>query len=263
MAAKSILVVIPTFNRRELIGLTANYLRRIDFDPSRFSFMISDDCSTEYGLSVLEETYSALPNAKFMKTSRQSGAIIHAWVLLRFFLTSGFDKVLVIDSDLIVHESCLRYIEDFDDEPVSSLYNSCFHKVAEHHDGYCTKADIGWAGALVARSVIEELFERSDSRLFDDWALSDLAREKSLTIKVATPSAVEHVGVTGANNVIPKFFDHSLDFPREYIDQATRDYFLQRHGFDLLHHLEAKTDHATADELRVFPLGPSKGSETR
>ena len=262
MSRKTILVAIPTFNRRELIALTARYLGRIAFDPGRFSFVISDDCSTEYGLSALEEAYAALPNAKFMKTSRQSGAIVHTWVLLRYFLTTGFDKVLVLDSDLVLHESCLRYCDDFDGELVSSLYNSCFHEVAEQHDGYCTKADIGWAGALVARSVVQELFE-TGARPFDDWALCELARKKGLTIKVAAPSAIEHIGVAGANNVIPEFFDHSLDFPRDSIDQATRDYFLQRHGFDLLQHLDAKTDHATADELRVFPLGPSRGGTGR
>ena len=80
-------------------------------------------------------------------------------------------------------------------------------------------------------------------------------------IKVATPSAIEHIGVVGANNAVPEFFDHSLDFPRERIDQATRDYFTQKHGFDLLQHLDAKTDPSAADELRVFSVAPPKGTK--
>jgi glycosyltransferase involved in cell wall biosynthesis len=263
MTLKTILVVIPTFNRKDLIGLTSGYLKRIDFDPGTFSFVISDDCSTEYGLAFLQEAYSALPNAKFMRTSRHSDAITHMWVLLRLFASSEFDKVFVCDSDLIVHESCLRCIREFNDELVSSLYNSCFHKVDKQYGGYCTKADIGWAGALIDKSIVRELLDRFGSKPFDDWALCDLAKRRNLTIKVATPSAIEHIGVAGMNNVIPEFFDHSFDFPREYIDEATRDFFLERHGFDLLRHLETYPENMTGDELRVFSVAPPKGIEGR
>ena len=254
-------MVIPTFNRKELIELTSGYLKRIVFDPGSFSFVISDDCSTEFGLAFLEETYSALPNAKFMKTSRHSDAITHTWVLLRFFASSEFDKVFVCDSDLIVHESCLRYMSEFDNEIVSSLYNSCFHKIDKQYGAYCTKADIGWAGALLDKSIVRELLEHFGSRPFDDWALCDLAQRRGLTIKVATPSAIEHIGIAGMNNVIPEFFDHSFDFPKEYIDQATRDFFQERRGFDLLYHLEKPPENANWDELRVFSLPPPKRIE--
>jgi len=251
-----VLAVVPTFNRGDIVNLTSACLRRIAFSPDRFSFLISDDCSTEYGLAFLREAYSRLPNATILRTSRNAGAAAHVWVLLRFFVESEYDKVLVLDSDLIVHERCLQVVEDFDREPVSSLYNSCFHKVVEAHGGYCIKTDIGWAGALIERGVVRELFELHGSNVFDDWALCELARRKGLTIKVATPSVAEHIGVSGANNVVPEYFDHSLDFPREHIDQPTRDYFLHRRGFDLLRQLDARPEHSAADDLRVFRIPP-------
>lgn len=260
MTTKKILAVIPTFNRRDLIELTSPYLKKIDFDPERFSFLVSDDCSTEYGLAFLETSYSALPNAKIMKTSRNSGAIVHMWVLLKFFMNSDFDKVLVLDSDLIVHGSCIQYVSDFDDELVSSLYNSCFLGIDKVCGTYCTKADIGWAGALIDKSIVREMFDLFGSSPFDDWALSDAARRKKSTIKVATPSAIEHIGVFGANNAFAEHFDHSFDFPREHIEQATLDYFVKKHGVDLLSRLETRPENAQWDILRSLPLRPTSGT---
>jgi hypothetical protein len=54
MAPSRILVVVTPFNRRQLIELTSRYPKRIVFDSSRFSFVASDDCSTEYGLAFLK-----------------------------------------------------------------------------------------------------------------------------------------------------------------------------------------------------------------
>ena len=260
MATKKILVIIPTFNRKDLIEITSSYLRKINFDASTFSFLISDDCSTEYGLAFLETAYAELPNAKFMKTSRHSGAITHTWALLRLFMMSEFDKVLVFDSDLIIQRSCIQCISDLDDELVSSLYNSCFHEIDKECGTYCTKADIGWAGALIDKSIIQEMFDLFRSNPFDDWALCDLARRRNLTIKVSTPSAIEHLGVFGMNNAIPEYFDHSFDFPKESIDQATRDYFVEKHGFDLLYHLEIKPENIKWDRLTFFSPPPHLGN---
>jgi glycosyltransferase involved in cell wall biosynthesis len=232
--ARKVLAVIPTYNRRELIELTSRYLRRIPFDPERFAFLVSDDCSTEFGLSFLREAYAALPNVTFMKTSRNAGAIGHTWTLLKLFAQSDRDKVLVLDSDLVVDENCLRWIDAFDAEPISSLYNSRRHRVEGAADGYCTKADIGWAGALLGRSTVVALLDLFGPRPFDDWALSDLARQNGLKIKVATPSAVEHIGIAGSNNFAPEAFDRSIDFPPDRIDQPTREFLLQRHGIDPL-----------------------------
>jgi len=259
MTTKKILAVVPTFNRKGLVELTSAYLRRIPFDPRKFSFVISDDCSEEYGLSFLQAAYSTLPNATFMKTNRNTGAEGHVWSLLRFFLTGEHEKVLVLDSDLIIHESCLRRVDDFESELISSLYNSCFHEILEEHDDYCTKADIGWAGALLDKSVVREMFRRHGSRPFDDWALCDFAKRARLTIRASRPSAVEHIGVSGMNNAAPEYFDHSIDFPRAFIDEATRDYFLKTRGFDLLHYLETRPDPLVrADSLNVFRLPTPK-----
>lgn len=237
MAPKKILVIIPTFDRKDLIELTSSYLRKTSFDPLRYSFLISDDCSTEYGLAFLESVYADLPNARFMKTSRNSGPVAHMWVLLKFFVNSAFDKLFILDSDLIVHPSCAQRIAEFDDELVSSLYNSCFHEIGRSCGAYCTKADIGWAGALLDKGIVQEMFNLFGSSPFDDWALSEVAQRRNWTIKVCTPSAIEHIGVFGTNNAFPERFDHSFDFPKECIEPATLDYFARRHGFDLLSRL--------------------------
>lgn len=259
MTRKKILAVVPTFNRRDLVELTSAYLRRIAFDPGRYSFVISDDCSEEYGLTFLQEAYSTLPNATFMKTSRNAGAAGHVWTLLRLFLSGEHDKVLILDSDLVVHECCLRWIDAFESELISSLYNSCLHETVEERDGYCTKADIGWAGAVIDKGVIRDLFALHGSRPFDDWALSDFAKRNNLTIKVSRPSAIEHIGVSGMNNAAPAYFDHSIDFPRDYVDEATRNYFLNTRGFDLLQYLETRPDRLLrADSLNVFRISTPK-----
>jgi hypothetical protein len=230
---KTILAVVPTFNRKDLVELTSAYLKRIPFDPAGFSFLISDDCSTEYGLSFLRAAYSSLPNAVFMKTNANSGALKHIWALLRHFAESDHDKVLVLDSDLVVHESGIAWAKTFDHELVSSLYNSSRHGVHRSCDGYCTKTDIGWAGALVDKSVIRALLDLFGMHPFDDWALSNFARQNGLTIKVAVPSAIEHIGIVGSNNFGRELFDHSIDFPRDRFDRQTREYLLQKHGIDL------------------------------
>jgi len=190
-----------------------------------------------------------------MKTSRNAGPVGHVWSLLRFFVSGEYDKVLILDSDLIVHESCIRRIDEFESELISSLYNSWFHEIIEERNGYCTKADIGWAGALIDKSVIRDMFSLFGSRPFDDWALCDFAKRNNLTIKVSRPSAVEHIGVLGINNAAPEHFDHSIDFPRDSIDEATRDYFLKTQGFDLLRHLEERPDRSLGtDALNVFAI---------
>ncbi|HTS21156.1 MAG TPA: glycosyltransferase family A protein [Casimicrobiaceae bacterium] len=260
MSSSSILAVVPTFNRGELVELTARYLRRIDFAASRFSFLISDDCSTEYGLAFLKGAYAGLPGVTFMRTSRNCGPIAHTWVLLKHFAASGFDKVLVLDSDLLVHERCLRYAADFEVESISSLYNSCLHGVQARFETYCTKADIGWAGALVARGIVEELLAAYGSQPFDDWALSELAQRRGLAIKVASPSALQHIGIFGSNNAGPEGFDRALDFPADDIDQSTRDYFVRRHGLDLMRWLSAPPD-PEADLSRFALPGSSTPSQ--
>ena len=259
MSTKKIFAVIPTFNRKDLVELTSAYLRRIAFDPGRFSFVISDDCSEEYGLMFLQAVYSTLPNATFMKTSRNAGPVGHVWSLLKLFVGGEHGKVLILDSDLIVDESCLRCIDDFESELVSSLYNSCFHVTVEEHEGYCTKADIGWAGALIDQSVVSEMFRRHGSRPFDDWALCEFAKRARLTIKASKPSVVEHIGVSGMNNAAPEYFDHSIDFPRDHVDEATRNYFLRTRGFDLLQYLETRPNPLLrSDSLNVFGISTPK-----
>src|SRR5439155_6259942 len=160
------LAVIPTFNRADLVEITSGYLKRIPFDPNTFSFLISDDCSTDYDLAFLEGAYSTLPNVTFMKTSKNSGAAAHMRLLLRFFLNKDLDKILILDSDLIVHECSIQCINAFDEELVSSLYNSCFHQVDRQYGSYCTKADIGWAGALIDKRIIREMFQLFGSNPF-------------------------------------------------------------------------------------------------
>jgi hypothetical protein len=260
--AHRILAVIPTFNRGELIALTSAYLQRIPFDPAAFRFLISDDCSTDYGLEFLRGAYSRLPNASFMRTSRNAGAAAHLWVLLKHFASGSWEKILILDSDLVVHERCLDCIEAFEDAPIASLYNSRLHPIEHNYDGYCTKSDIGWAGALIGRRVIEELLQAHGNEPFDDWALRDYSLSRQVPIKVCTPSVIEHIGITGANNVGPDYFDRSCDFPRETIDQATRDYFRHVRGIDLLHYLaEGPEPMPDAEDLRVFRLPTSMESK--
>ena len=255
LMAPKILAVIPTFNRGELIALTSAYLRRIPFDPGSFSFLISDDCSTEYGLGFLRDAYATLPNASFARTSRNAGAAAHMWVLLKHFAGMACEKILILDSDLVVHARCLACVEAFDDAPIASLYNSRLHAIESSHDGYCTKRDIGWAGALIARGVIEELLQQHGNKPFDDWALRDYASSRQVPIKVCTPSAIEHIGVSGANSFGPEYFDRSFDFPREAIDQATLDFFRHTRGIDLLRYLETGPEPVPdVDDLRVFRL---------
>ena len=70
---------------------------------------------------------------------------------------------------------------------------------------------------------------------------------------------MEHIGVSGMNNAAPEQFDHSIDFPRDYIDEATRNYFLRNRGFDLLQYLETRPNPPLrADSLNVFGISTPK-----
>ncbi len=196
-----ITVAIPTFDRRDVLAVSAEVLSRVSW-LDHVNLRVYDDASS---LS-LDELRSFYPTAtETIKRPKNLGADDHCRQIFIDFLATQDDCLLVLDSDLVVSDKALQVLLEAmpHTDGVLSLYNSCRHqsqqaiRCGEHH---CElKQTIGAAGMALSRNRVEEIVRHVPPGRSFDFRVSQYLIRHGYRICVTSNSYVQHIGFDGYN----------------------------------------------------------------
>lgn len=211
----SIMIAIPTYNRIGYTKFHAKVIREYHKIPSS-SLYIFDDCSTEYGEKELREWYGKdIHFFPCKKRLRSDGNIRR---MFEYFITTNFDLIFSVDTDLIFHKNWRDFIYKHIDstDGVMSLY----HSGAPHHTTFncngelCEKKSMGSAGTVMKKSVVKKMLQEHRSSMFD-WGFVSIFKRRKIKMMIPRKSLIMHYGQIGQNNAcgtkeVAKGFDRSI-----------------------------------------------------
>ena len=226
-----IMIAIPTFNRRGYTKFNAKVIREYHKIPSN-SLYIFDDCSTEYGEKELREWYGK--DIHFFPCTKRLKSDANIRRMFEYFLTTDFDLIFSVDTDLIFHKNwhdfILKHIDSTDG--VMSLYhsNAPHHKTFNCKGDLCEKKSMGSAGTVMKRSIVKKMLRQHKSHMFD-WGFVSIFKKRKIRMMVPKNSLIMHYGQIGQNNgcgssevargfdrtVLPKWINDGLSF---YFDKC-------------------------------------------
>lgn len=222
-----VMIVITTYNRKDLIDLTSVSLAEIEGIDYNNVF-IFDDCSTEYSISYLRKKY---PGAHIMKSKNNLGADKNIERAYKYFMKSSYDYFFNADSDLLFRKDLLSRIDSIidkfnRDEPILfSVFNTKNHDImGEYDDELIIKKDVGAGGCVFNKKAIKlfinELPDSYDEiSLAVDYAFCKIYSSLGYKILVTKNSLVQHIGIEGqnSNNFL---FDWGVGFNIDSITNA-------------------------------------------
>lgn len=210
-----IMIAIPTFNRRGYTKFNGKVIREYHKIPSN-SLYIFDDCSTEYGEKELRKWYGK--DIHFFPCRKQLKADANIRRMFEYFVTTDFDLIFSVDTDLIFQkhwrEFILKHLNSTDG--VMSLY----HSNAPHHKSFnckgdlCEKKSMGSAGTVMKRSIVKKMLKEHKSSTFD-WGFVSIFKKRKIRMMVPNNSLIMHYGQIGQNNgcgssEVAKGFDRTV-----------------------------------------------------
>lgn len=190
-----IAVAIPTYNRAGYVQLCAAALDKTI--PSN-DVWIFDDHSTEYTAGDLKKwfrTKKVQQNTEHQKADKQARHI------LEWFITTDYDWLVTLDSDLIVHPDWLELLRGMlpRTQGVVSLYHSGNpnHLTLTCDNSLCEMQSLGNAGIVWSKVLATKMLsEMSQSDGFD-WGWTEWLRKQKIPQYAAKDSLVLHVGMHG------------------------------------------------------------------
>lgn len=211
---------ICTYNRKELVELTARSLKNIH-GYEKIELCIYDDCSTDYDESFLREQY---PTAhKIVVREDNVGADQNTAWMMQDYISSDADVLFIADSDLIFRKDVLSTIEHGVNKGYEffSLFNANGHrKIADFNDEFIEKDYVGAAGVCLSRRICKIILDEvQDQKKAFDWVLCDVLKERGLKIICSQESQVQHIGLAGQNSSI-KSFDYGRNFECDSLENA-------------------------------------------
>jgi len=212
---KDILIIVSTFNRRDLTGVTLDSLRRCKSHAS--DVLILDDNSDRYGADWLARWGWPVER-------RDSRAGVGRAALGRYtrFLESPdqYRYLCAVDNDLIFgakFEYRLRQLWEIVKQPdkltVLTGYHSVTQRVVEEHDDWLEVDGVGGAVQFVDRPTAQALIGAMPSGWWChnwDHCISRIYQRKIATRR----SLAEHLGIHG-DGVNGASFDVACDFVGE------------------------------------------------
>jgi len=225
---------ICTYNRKDIMCMSANSLSRIK-DLGEIDVRVYDDASEEYGIDFLREYY---PYAKSIVIAEANkGADINSLRMLHDFLNAHYDWLFIADSDLLFAEgivatieSCIAEYKQEGYKGVISLFNTFTHPcIGKVNELLCRKEEVGAAGVLVKRDIVELIIKNVKSDIPYDVQFSRELREKGYDILCTNKSFVQHIGIEGYNSLY-----YTFDWGKEFVLDSLQNAKALNAVFDML-----------------------------
>lgn len=213
---KTVLIATPTWNRKDILRLTAEALQASDLRLDTTDYIISDDASTEF---TEDELKTMFPWADIIRhRQKHTHPLLNTHFCFDTFLQGTYDTLVILDSDMIVAPDWRRRLDELTATPgftIGSLYNSTHHVSSEDHGTYLIKASAGFAGMVFSRGLLHTL-KGLLGKSFDDWRVCHTVGKK---FHVSKPSALAHIGINGQwNGNDYSTLDKAADFDWNSVD---------------------------------------------
>jgi len=193
----SVAVAVPTHNRIGYVQLTSKALRGTI--PAN-DVWVFDDQSDEYKHKDLASWYGT---EHIFIAKRRLKADAMARHILEWFVSSQYDVLVLLDSDLVVAPNWLDSLHDGlrDSKGLLSLYRSGAPKHRSLRCGgvLCEQPSMGNAGTVWRRSIAEKMLSEMPNRDGGfDWGWSEWCVKNKIPMETLLQSAVLHIGMYGS-----------------------------------------------------------------
>jgi hypothetical protein len=216
---------IPTYNRKNLIELTSKSLYNV-IDINKVDIIVYDDNSFEFDIDYLTKIYHTASDIKVSETN--NGADYNTAKMYYDFYNSDYDYLFVADSDLIYNRNILSKIYKIiqllqlkSNLCLVSLFHTLNHKIVKSCGDFYIKNNVGSAGCLISKRMVEFIFEWFTVSNFSDNMLSRLMALSRKIILTTNKSYVQHLGLFGQNSNLDKMnflFDYGANFDNEDVE---------------------------------------------
>ena len=216
-----IAVAIPTYNRVGYVQLCADALNK-SIDPN--DVWIFDDRSTTYSVDDLKKwfhTENVQQNTERQKADKQGRHI------LEWFITTDYDWLVTLDSDLIVRPDWLELLRGMlpRTQGVVSLYHSSNKNNHPTMDcpggGLCKMKSLGNAGVVWSKELAKRMLPRMVNQDGFDWGWTNWLETQKITQYAVKDSLVLHVGMHGTWGVDSKR-EKALGFDMSRLTEGVR-----------------------------------------
>jgi hypothetical protein len=192
-----IAVAIPTHNRIGYVRLTSSALKGTF--PSKDTW-IFDDKSTEYSERDLMEWYGTEHVSQSKNRLKADAMARH---ILEWFLSTNYDVLVLLDSDLVVASDWVAELKLglSESKGLLSLYRSAapLHKSGQCSDVLCQQPSMGNAGTVWRRDLAKRMLSEMSARDGGfDWGWSEWCTKNKVPMEALKKSAVLHIGMYGS-----------------------------------------------------------------
>jgi hypothetical protein len=203
---------VATWNRKSIVAAHAASLRESRL-PVDTKILVIDDASSEYDVEFLASIFP--PGSEIRRNQTNSGGADFALAnLMKELLKTDADVVMLLDSDLLVHEEFvgvgLGLLDQTDG--LLSLFNTPNHPALREVGPFLIKESIGSAGTLWSRELAESVIRDVADGARWDWRFCDHVRSTGREIYVSKQSMVQHVGFAEGQNSKLDYGDFGAGF---------------------------------------------------
>ncbi len=197
-----ITIGITTFNRRELLQLTASSLARsASLDSCRIR--VYDDCSDQLTTDEIRNMFPI--DVDIIQRERNLGSSENIRRMYVDFLETGDDVLVNCDADLLFRGDWIKIVTTLlpHTDGILSLYNSALHpsmgELRILETPVIEKEHLGSAGTVFSRDIIVEIVRNVPSTRGYDWAWSHFLKNEGKRLLCIKDSYIQHVGLVGVN----------------------------------------------------------------
>lgn len=213
------LIAVPVFDRP---GALTHCLRTLAKARGleNWTVVAFDDASQ---LLTPQQISELAPFAiKTIRADKRRGADGNVAAILRYAGENRFDRVFILDSDMIVASDALARIDAYHEasDGILSLYNSRMHEtLGPASQGLVAKKEIGWGGCVFSGELALELCNGPLKDGGNDWDASRYLTQTGRRLLATERSYVQHLGLYGQFN--PRFglLDYGAGFRPDHPDQ--------------------------------------------
>lgn len=193
--AAKIAVAIPTYNRAGYVKLCSQALAH---SLPMEDVWIFDDHSSDYGATELAEWFLTPNICVNEKRLHPDG---NARKIMEWFLSTDYDWLVTLDSDLIVRSDWLTILKTLlpKTQGVISVYHSGNpnHKTLSCDQDLCEMESLGNAGITWSKSLAKEMLTEMKDVHGYDWGWTAWLQKKHIKQYVPKDSLVLHIGMHG------------------------------------------------------------------